>query len=200
MTYLPNSRPQLILEAAIACIIESGFHLASIDTIAKRAKISPALIYRHFSGKQEIISAIVSGYETETNKVIELALAQADGRLALRVMFGLDQPLDQEVIGQGVLHVEIMAEATRNASIAAILVRSDEARRTALLKILKRSRSGQAVSKAVALAEAEILLALADGLEARAAFAKPEELQSLTALARAIDALFTRFLGLPETI
>jgi AcrR family transcriptional regulator len=202
MTSQLKSRPQLILEAAISCFIESGFHLTSMDRIARAAQISPALIYRHFVGKQEIILAIVIAYEEEMQRELQLAAAEADSLQALRLFFRLDWLNDLQASREGVLHLEIMAEATRNVAAAAVLRRSDTARRLALEGILLTSHRSQHAAQSARAVEdasvkAELLLALADGLEARAAFATDEDSELGPALAKSLESLFIHFLGLP---
>ncbi|MBS1204738.1 MAG: hypothetical protein H6R25_1637 [Proteobacteria bacterium] len=53
------NRHDLILRAARACMIEKGFHNASIKNIAACANVSAGLIYRYFENKDSIIEALV---------------------------------------------------------------------------------------------------------------------------------------------
>ena len=52
-------RTQQVLEAAESCFRSHGFHATSMAQIAAAAKMSVGHIYRYFSGKDEIIAAIV---------------------------------------------------------------------------------------------------------------------------------------------
>lgn len=52
------ARRERILEAALACFAEKGFHQTSIDDIAHSAKCGKSAIYAHFSSKREIIEAL----------------------------------------------------------------------------------------------------------------------------------------------
>jgi AcrR family transcriptional regulator len=49
-----------ILDAALAVFSESGYHEASIDEIAGEAGVSKALIYEHFSSKQELYGELIA--------------------------------------------------------------------------------------------------------------------------------------------
>jgi AcrR family transcriptional regulator len=51
-------RPQRILKAAAELFYERGFHAVSVDEIGERAGATGAAIYRHFSGKEEILSTL----------------------------------------------------------------------------------------------------------------------------------------------
>jgi AcrR family transcriptional regulator len=48
-----------ILDAALACFAERGYHETSIDDIAARAGLSKGAIYWHFAGKRELFLALV---------------------------------------------------------------------------------------------------------------------------------------------
>lgn len=49
-----------ILDAALAVFSERGYHEASIDEIAGEAGVSKALIYEHFSSKQELYGELIA--------------------------------------------------------------------------------------------------------------------------------------------
>jgi AcrR family transcriptional regulator len=53
-------RTKQVLEAAETCFRDNGFHATSMAQIAAAAKMSVGHIYRYFSGKHDIIAAIVS--------------------------------------------------------------------------------------------------------------------------------------------
>lgn len=52
-------RSTQILNAAIICMREKGFHNASIKNVAKCANISTGLIYRYYKNKDALIEALV---------------------------------------------------------------------------------------------------------------------------------------------
>ncbi|WP_103353658.1 TetR/AcrR family transcriptional regulator [Amycolatopsis sp. CA-128772] len=61
--HLANRRRQ-ILEAAAGCFARNGFHRTSMQDIVKESGLSAGLIYRYFSGKDEMILAIVGEWHT----------------------------------------------------------------------------------------------------------------------------------------
>jgi AcrR family transcriptional regulator len=193
-----TERTRQILAAATACIASRGFHLTSIDDIARAAGISPALIYRHFAGKQSIIVALVTEHMEQMHEASTKAVAEPDTQKALNLFFGLSPaPLDtpDQLIRNGVLHLEIMAEATRNPEVAGLLRSLDQHRHNCLVGILlKGGAPAGAAASSQAAASAELLLALADGLEARAALATPAELAADPWFDRALQDLFKQFI------
>ena len=51
-------RERQILDAAAALFYEKGFHGVGVDEIGQRVGISGPALYRHFSGKDEILAAL----------------------------------------------------------------------------------------------------------------------------------------------
>lgn len=67
-------RKKEILDATRALFDERGVRDAQIDDIARAVGINRAIIYRHFSGKEELFAMTLLGYLDE----LALALAAAD--------------------------------------------------------------------------------------------------------------------------
>jgi len=55
-----SEKAAAILTAAFQVFLEQGYGAASMDTIARVAKVSKATIYSHFAGKQALFAAILS--------------------------------------------------------------------------------------------------------------------------------------------
>jgi len=51
-------RDRKILDTAAAVFFEKGFHGVGVDELGKRAGLSGPALYRHFSGKDEILAAL----------------------------------------------------------------------------------------------------------------------------------------------
>ncbi|MDF2722203.1 MAG: transcriptional regulator, TetR family [Paenibacillus sp.] len=49
-----------IIRAAVEAFAEKGFHQASMDDIALRAKVAKGTLYYHFTGKSQLFQSIVS--------------------------------------------------------------------------------------------------------------------------------------------
>jgi len=65
------NRKQQILDAAANCFARNGFHRTSMQDIVKEAGLSAGLIYRYFTGKDDMIVAIVE--ERHTQRAASLA-------------------------------------------------------------------------------------------------------------------------------
>ncbi|MDD5389740.1 MAG: TetR/AcrR family transcriptional regulator [Gallionellaceae bacterium] len=54
-----EERPQELLDAALAVFVERGFAAARLEEVAKRAGVSKGTVYLYFSGKEELLKALV---------------------------------------------------------------------------------------------------------------------------------------------
>ena len=115
--YLDNRRGQ-ILDAAAACFARHGFHATTMQQICAEAGLSPGAIYRYFPAKEEIIATLCER-EFERSAALIAAAQQHDrfddaiGAL-LSAFFG---EFDKLHLGEGVLAIEMWAEASRNGTL-----------------------------------------------------------------------------------
>ncbi|MCX6395932.1 MAG: TetR/AcrR family transcriptional regulator [Propionibacteriales bacterium] len=70
-----RAREQQILAATRQLFDESGVRDAQIDDIARAVGINRAIIYRHFSGKEELFALAVESYLEELKSRLEAAAA-----------------------------------------------------------------------------------------------------------------------------
>ncbi len=79
-----EARRQVILDAALDVYATDGFNEASLDTVARRAGVSKALIYEHFASKQELHSELLELYVREMLGRVNEAIAgesEPEGKL-----------------------------------------------------------------------------------------------------------------------
>jgi AcrR family transcriptional regulator len=107
----PEASRSGILDAALACFSERGYHQTSIDAIAERAGLSKGAIYWHFAGKRELFLALLDRGQAGVEPFAQAIANAPDWRAALRILFA-DAPeriarelpllrLSLEYIGQG---------------------------------------------------------------------------------------------------
>jgi AcrR family transcriptional regulator len=162
-----TSRRQQILDAAGQCFRQSGFHAASMASIAGVAGQSVGQIYRYFENKEAIIAAIVDQHLVELRETfdrLESLPGSTAGLIADRVPEILAEKLDLSRAG---LVLEVLAEAARNPKIAAILREADAEERGLCRSILARDRKPD-WSDAEFEARCDVLRTLFDGLIFRA--------------------------------
>lgn len=118
------ARRQQVLDAAAECFRRRGFHAASMAEIAKTAGMSPGHIYNLFENKDDIIAAIV---ERDCEEVLgRIAEFRQAGDLLQKLLSETERAIDEHSqVAEAALQLEVLAEASRNAKLAAVVQRSE---------------------------------------------------------------------------
>ncbi|MDY0882788.1 TetR/AcrR family transcriptional regulator [Dongia soli] len=163
-----ETRRQQVLEAALACFRQHGFHGASMSEISKTAGMSVGHIYHYFENKEAIIGAIVEQDISDIATIFEEISREDDILTAMmaRADHGVECHTDPDAAA---LFHEIMAEAARNPKVAAIVRRADEIKRQAIMDLMRKGRAarGLPISTEDLDGRMEILAAIFEGLSAR---------------------------------
>lgn len=115
-----------ILASARKCFVESGFHGASMASIAQTAGISAGLIYRYFQSKNAIILAIIDQHLEEVQTEIRWLPAGVE-RIASHIEQRFINWRDHQANGlEPGIFLEIAALATRDPQVAEALRLADE--------------------------------------------------------------------------
>ncbi|MBC2902660.1 TetR/AcrR family transcriptional regulator [Streptomyces cupreus] len=72
-----DARRRQILEGAARCFARNGFHATSMQDVLKEVDLSAGAVYRYFSGKDELIAAIVKGVLAEVRAAFEEVTRQS---------------------------------------------------------------------------------------------------------------------------
>ncbi|MFG6464068.1 TetR/AcrR family transcriptional regulator [Roseateles sp. DXS20W] len=117
------ARRQQVLDAAADCFRRRGFHAASMAEIAKTAGMSPGHIYNLFENKDDIIAAIVErDCQDILTRIDEFRQA---GDLLEQMLAGTEEAIDEHSqVAEAALQLEVLAEASRNPKLAAVVQRS----------------------------------------------------------------------------
>ena len=159
-----HSSRQRIIDAAVACFAQSGFHGASMQEICTEAGMSPGALYRYFPSKVAIIAAIAEAERAQHAAFFE-RMAEADDPVEALASIGIDA-LEQMLAGpNAALCAETMAEAIRNPDIRAMFDRNIREARAAVVAALRRGQARGAVDPALDVETAcQLVMAMADGL------------------------------------
>jgi AcrR family transcriptional regulator len=157
-----------ILDSARICFARDGFHRAGTADICREAGISPANLYQYFSSKDDIIVAIAEEYRSD-----DLALlAEIDrrGPLPAAITTGFDE-LAAEIESDQLyprLRLEILAEATRNPRVRAVVSAAERDVQTELTRMIAAAQAKGELARTLAADDlASLILALYDGVFAR---------------------------------
>src|SRR2546430_2253985 len=122
----PMSSPQLepaldrrtqILDAALVCFAQRGFHQTSMHDISAEAGISVGLIYRYFANKEAVISAMADRHKKEINDVLERARQAPTLLESLEILFTAHCCENSPKVLSAFV-VDLYAEASRNPQVA----------------------------------------------------------------------------------
>src|SRR6476620_6453358 len=125
-SFAAMSQPQLepsldrrvqILDAALVCFAQRGFHQTSMHDISAEAGISVGLIYRYFANKEAVISAMANRHKKEIHDVLERAKQAPTLLESLEILFTAHCCESAPQI-QSAFVVDLYAESARNPQMA----------------------------------------------------------------------------------
>lgn len=179
-------RKNQVLDAALICFRQNGFHGASMAQISKQAGMSPGHIYHYFQNKEAIIAAIVERDTHEMTEWTDTFMASDDMLAAMidEIPSGIESNCCQDTAA---LMLEIMAESARNPTIASIIKQHKAEGRERLLKLLQMEMSQrQGTSEQDLMAKVELICAMFDGLMMRATYRSDEDNAKLAELMKKV--------------
>ncbi|MBL8775730.1 MAG: TetR/AcrR family transcriptional regulator [Acidimicrobiales bacterium] len=123
-----------ILDAAVVLLTEEGFGGVTVDTVAARAGVSKATIYRRWSTKEELLLEAASCLSGAPDELPDTGSLRGD----LAALYeGFLPALIDGVPGQ--MLPQMVAEGTRNPEIRRMLADFADSRRTRWRTVLERA-------------------------------------------------------------
>jgi AcrR family transcriptional regulator len=196
LEHLERRRRQ-ILEAAVRCFSQQGFHRATMQDIVREAGLSPGAIYRYFASKEEIVAAIASERHAAEQRLLATAAAGGDFRAAVRALVGafvrrLTEPGEP---AWRRVSVQLWGEALRNPPVMDIVREGlDEPLRVLAARIRSGQEEGGIAPDLDPDATARVAAAIFQGLVLQQTW-DPE--LDLAACGRAAEALLDGLLRRP---
>lgn len=123
-----DARRRQILEGAARVFARNGFHATSMQDVFREVDLSAGAVYRYFSGKEELIAAIVTEVLGTLREAFEDAVRQSPpeppdvlvGRVMGRVLGGeIVKGIGGELIPR--LIVQVWTETLRNEALAEVM-------------------------------------------------------------------------------
>lgn len=134
------ARRRQILDAAGACFAREGFHRTSMQDIVRESGISAGLVYRYFTGKDDVIAAIVDEWHDQ-RQVFATGTVEQRTAAYLDYLREVGRPA---TAARNRLGVQIWAEAVRNERIRDLSRRNVDDPRRAVAEALGSSDDGLA--------------------------------------------------------
>ncbi len=180
-----ESRRQDILEAALACFAENGFHQTSMADIVARSGMSHGAVYGYFASKDDIIEALADD-RRQTEMILNAAARPTDnpieGLRALVRAYGRSL-LDPAGLLRRRVGVHGWAEALRNPRVHARVVEGIAIPRALILERVEQAqRRGSLPKDLSADAIARSLIALFQGFVLQIAWGEDVDIDSCVAV------------------
>ncbi|NEC88293.1 TetR/AcrR family transcriptional regulator [Streptomyces sp. SID12501] len=173
-----DARRRQILDGAALCFARGGFHATSMQDVLKEVDLSAGAVYRYFTGKEELIAAIVIEVLQEVGDAFETAGEQSPppapdvivGEVMGR-MLGLRPGLAHE--GAAVfprLIVQVWAETLRDGELSKVLNEGYAKVREPWVRLVERyQEAGMMRADVPAESVARTMIAAAQGFIAQMA-------------------------------
>ena len=167
-----DARRRQILDGAAVCFARNGFHATSMQDVLKEVDLSAGAVYRYFSGKEELIGAIVAEVLDTVGTLYEAAARETPPPtpdvLLPRVMARMREVRPGMLEhGEWVfprLMVQVWAETLRNPELAAVLRSGFDRVRAAWSQLVEvYKEAGLMPPDADADAVARVMIALLQG-------------------------------------
>jgi AcrR family transcriptional regulator len=180
-----DSRRQQILDAALACFSEDGFHQTGMATIVERSGLSHGAVYGYFAAKEDIIVALADDRQQREAILNAVAREIEDPIEGLhRLVRAYAQWLKDPTGVQGRrVGVHGWAEALRNQRVHARIVEGIDIPRTLITDLVERARTmGRLPRELSADAIARSLVAIYQGFVLQAAWGEGIDIDACAAV------------------
>src|SRR2546430_2487627 len=170
------SQPQLevsldrktqILDAALVCFAQRGFHQTSMHDTSAEAGISVGLIYRYFANKEAVISAMADRHKREIHELLERARRAPSLLESMEILFTAHCCENSPKV-QSAFVVDLYAESSRNPQVADLVRDVLQTAMDGVTDLIARSPEGQNAALDLSPNEtAELIFAVARGMMMR---------------------------------
>jgi AcrR family transcriptional regulator len=190
-----QSRRQEVLDAALACFSENGFHQTGMADIVARSGMSHGAVYGYFRAKDDIIEALADDRHQSETLLNAVAKKTEDPVEALRALVRAyaEALTDPARAARRRVGIHGWAEALRNRRVHARVVEGIDIPRALIVGQVKRAqRMGKLPNRLSADAVARSLVALFQGFVLQVAWGEAIAVDSCVAV---VDAML---LGLAQ--
>ncbi|MFG3367338.1 TetR/AcrR family transcriptional regulator [Streptomyces sp. NPDC090032] len=173
-----DARRRQILDGATLCFALNGFHATSMQDVLKSVNLSAGAVYRYFSGKEELIGAIVNEVLADIRGVFESAGAESPppppdvlvGRVLSKIL-GMRPGLTHEGVSVFPrLMVQVWTETLRNDELSRVMRAGYDGVRAAWVKIVEGYQAAGMMRADIPADDvARIMIATAQGFAAQQA-------------------------------
>ena len=188
-----DMRRQQILDAALVCFSDNGFHQTGMADIVRQSGLSPGAVYLYFQSKDDLIEALADDRHRREAALNSVALRSGDPREGLSAMINAYVHWLTDPAGEQRRRVGIhgWSEALRNDRVRARVVDGIEMPRSMITSLIERAQHQRLIRKDVSAdAVARTLIALFQGFVLQASWGEPIDVEACVATVdRMLDGL-----------
>ncbi|OAF09871.1 transcriptional regulator [Bradyrhizobium centrolobii] len=190
-----EGRRQQVLEAALACFSEDGFHQTGMADIVKRSGLSHGAVYLYFRSKDDLIEALADDRHRREAVLNSVAQGSSDPLEALHALVRVYAQWLTEPAGEARRRVGIhgWAEALRNRRVRASVVEGIDMPRALIVALIERAQHDGLIKRHLdADATARVLIAIFQGFVLQKCWGEDIDVEAcMTAVAGVIDGFRT---------
>jgi AcrR family transcriptional regulator len=178
-----DARRHQILDAALACFSENGFHRTGMAEIVKRSGLSHGAVYLYFQSKDDIIEALA--VDRHRQEAILSAVAAEEGEYPIAALRALVRAYagwltDPKAEQTQRVSVNGWSEALRNERVRSGVIEGIDTPRQRIKELIARAQSkGLLVRNANPDAVARTLIALFQGFLLQKVWNEPLDIDAI---------------------
>jgi AcrR family transcriptional regulator len=153
------------MDAAISCFAQKGYYEASMDDIARAAKLSKGSLYWHFPSKRELFKSLVEAWMAEALMGLPDRLARCE-TAEEKIGVLMDAPRDTVAVRPELARaqLEFIAQAVRDPEIRKWFRTTYISQRSILAQILREGIERGEFRSLPVDAVARMIIAYGDGM------------------------------------
>jgi TetR/AcrR family transcriptional regulator, transcriptional repressor of aconitase len=183
-----EARRMEILEAAVKCFKEKGFHNTTMQDIYEATSLSPGAVYNYFGSKEDIISAAVEkAQERNLEAIAKAASGSPEEFLRNLGKLYFSCARNTDFVKEASVDFALYSEANHNQRIHEALRKNQDAVITRLVELVKLNQGEGIFSASLdAAAIARILFSILAGSELHVALNPGFDMDSYAAVFESI--------------
>ena len=154
-----KARREEIMDAAVKCFMEKGFHNTTMQDIYDAANLSPGAVYNYFDSKEDIVvSALKEFSDWSISSITPLLSENQTESLIKYVEFWISYTKQQASTERFGVTLDYYSEAARKNNIREAVLKSQNRSHEKIMEIVKNNqRTGKINPKLDPLATARVI-------------------------------------------
>ncbi len=138
--YLDARRTE-IMEAAVKCFMEKGFHNTTMQDIYDATKLSPGAVYNYFSSKEDIVISTLNEFrDWSISSITPLLLENQEESLIKYIEFWISYAKQNVSPERFSITLAYYSEAARKNNIREAVLKSQDVSHEKIIEIVKNNQ------------------------------------------------------------